>query len=132
MVGVVLPCEKGYCVLIAHSLFARFSLPRTSLLQVQTFVCVATLVTELSGFFIKSMLSLEPLHPFNTMRLILWAAVGLPAVQEFHKWVGAKPELSTKPWEAAERVIDIPAPSYLYLTAKMALAEVIFVVTCSR
>lgn len=99
-------------------------------LQVEAFVCAVTLVTELSGFFIKSMLSLEPLHPFNTIRLILWAAVGLPAVKEFHDWVGAKPELSTKPWEAAEKVIDVPTPSFLYLALNIAMAELVFVLTC--
>ncbi|CAI5965713.1 unnamed protein product [Closterium sp. NIES-65] len=75
----------GVSSLIAHtapSLAHLVSTTRQSLVAALLFLLV--LAADLCAFFLKHCLALPPLHPFNTLRLCLWAALSLPAAHCLH------------------------------------------------
>eukprot|EP00026_Physarum_polycephalum_P008132 Phypoly_transcript_08210.p1 GENE.Phypoly_transcript_08210~~Phypoly_transcript_08210.p1 ORF type:complete len:481 (+),score=76.53 Phypoly_transcript_08210:162-1445(+) len=53
-------------------------------------VCILILifsVVELNAFFLKALLYIPPPRPLNIYRLLLWAAIGLPALREYYQFV---------------------------------------------
>ncbi|CAI5465785.1 unnamed protein product [Closterium sp. Yama58-4] len=75
----------GVSSLIAHkapSFPHLVAATRQSLVAALLFLLV--LAADLCAFFLKHCLALPPLHPFNSLRLCLWAALSLPAAHCLH------------------------------------------------
>ncbi|KAF8065960.1 PSS2 [Scenedesmus sp. PABB004] len=57
---------------------------------------------ELNVFFLKHALWVPPTHPLNTARLLLWLAVGAPAVRQYYELISPDPPAPAQP-SAARR-----------------------------
>ena len=44
---------------------------------------------ELYGFFLKYVLWVPPKNPMNTIRLLIWFGLGVPALREFYQFVSS-------------------------------------------
>lgn len=78
-------CRRGLLQFTPKSFeiyqWTPFSSPKRFLESVA--MVSACLVVELNAFFLKSLLWLQPSHPLNICRLLLWFFVGLPAIKEY-------------------------------------------------
>ena len=58
-----------------------------------TYVFIIAFVTncaELYGFFLKYILWVPPKNPMNTIRLVIWMGIGVPALREFYQYITDK------------------------------------------
>ena len=65
-------------------------------------VCLFVLLTELSTFLLKHVLSIPTKHMFVTVRLVIWWSFGLPSLRQFYIFVTDKhvKRLGTQSWVA--------------------------------
>lgn len=112
------------------------------------FVAVTILVltfslVELNAFFLKALLYIPPPRPLNIYRLLLWAAIGLPALREYYSYTTdpTNKKFGTSAWlciacVGVETLIEIkygqgmfPTPAPMSVVIPWAIFIVLFAVT---
>ena len=78
------------------------------------------LMVEVNAFFLKFILWVPPLNPLNTLRLLIWFGLALPATKEYYAFIE----------EADRNVMKLGA--FAWLAAALAFVETMIAIKFGR
>jgi len=98
-------------------------------------------LVELNAFFMKALLYIPPPRPLNIYRLLLWSAIGLPALREYYQFMAdpTNKKFGTMAWlccatVGVETLIELkygrgmfPDPAPMHVVIPWAVFVVVFV-----
>ena len=78
------------------------------------------LMVEVNAFFLKFILWVPPLNPLNTLRLLIWFGLALPATKEYYAFI-----------EGADRNV-MKLGAFAWLAAALAFVETMIAIKFGR